>query len=268
MALSPQLVPILNQTALQQTDPKLYQVILGLITNLTATEKAVVVAGTTGGGGTVINNTTINNSLVGLDSVYSSEDGLDALGIPGPAGNPGTQGVNGSPGVAAFLIAEEPTDPIDAIPGIQGIQGPKGDTGASAGELDYVEFTSAVNPTATTEATANTIVTGSSIAYDGSTTVIIEFFCQNARPDTGAANRQLTYVLYDGSSSIGFIGLQNINASGGINVPVHLVRRITPSNASHTYSIRAFVNAGTALVQAGAGGAGTNAPGFIRITKA
>lgn len=134
-------------------------------------------------------------------------------------------------------------------------------------ELDYVEFTSNVSPTATTEATADTIVTGSSVAYDGSTVVLIEFFAHNARADTGAAGRTMTFWLYQDGSSIGSIGLVSTPAASASNSIVHAVRRLTPSNASHTYSIRASVSAGTGLVAAGVGGSGAATPGFIRISR-
>jgi len=135
-------------------------------------------------------------------------------------------------------------------------------------ELDYVEFTSAVNPTATTEATADTVVTGGSVAYDGSTIVLIEFFAVNARPAiVNGAN--ISLWLYDGSGSIGLFGFISASAAlGGQNVPVRLACRLTPSNASHTYSIRASVSTGTGLVNAGAGGAGNPMPGYIRIVTA
>jgi hypothetical protein len=134
-------------------------------------------------------------------------------------------------------------------------------------ELDYVEFTSNVSPTATTEATANTVVTGSSVAYDGSTVVIIEFFSPLVRADTGAAARQLLIWLYDGSSSIGQMGQFTTPSAQSDHKPCFVTRRLTPSNASHTYSIRASVTAGTGLLSAGAGGNGAVMPGYIRIIK-
>ncbi len=151
------------------------------------------------------------------------------------------------------------------------IIGPFGTSGSSdlAGkELDYVQITSPVSVTATSEATANTIVTGSSVAYDGSTVVMVEFWCNHAAPDTGAAPQDLRFWLYDGSSSIGFIGYMQSVASGNRQyAPVYGLRRLTPSNASHTYSIRGSVAAGTGTVQAGAGGSGNTAPAFIRIFR-
>jgi hypothetical protein len=133
-------------------------------------------------------------------------------------------------------------------------------------ELDYVEFTSSVSLTATTEATANTIVTGSAVAYDGSTAVIIEFFCQDIFNNT-ATEIDLIY-LYDGASSIGRMGdFRAALGSTDRRIPCFLTRRLTPSNATHTYSIRG-ASGGHASASAGAGGNGNIMPGYIRITRA
>lgn len=134
-------------------------------------------------------------------------------------------------------------------------------------EMAYVEFTSVVTVTAgTVEATAVSVVSGGSVAFDGSTIVLIHFYAPNYQNPNTTDN--LRFWLYDGSSSIGEIGRTTnpaaaAAAEGG---PVVLERRMTPSNASHTYSIRASAT-NTASVSAGAGGASTYMPGFIRITK-
>lgn len=128
-------------------------------------------------------------------------------------------------------------------------------------EFDYAQVTSGGNITATVEASANTIVTGGAVTYDGSTIVVIEFYALGI----GSAGGQTTYVLlFDGSTSLGYIG-QGMTA---LNPTMHVSRRLTPSNASHTYSIRAITTGGTGTFTAGAGGAGANMPAFIRISKA
>jgi hypothetical protein len=141
-------------------------------------------------------------------------------------------------------------------------------TGAIPGyEYTYVEFTADAAPTATTEATANTVVTAAAVSFDGSTTVLIEFFAPYASP-TNTAGAYVFFVLYDGSSSIGLMGaIRTPSATGDHVVPVRLTHRLTPSNASHTYSIRAYVSSGTGEVVGGSGGTGNYVPGFIRITK-
>lgn len=136
-------------------------------------------------------------------------------------------------------------------------------------EFDYVEVTTAsIAISATTEAGATTLVTGSAVTYDGSTDVWIEFSApQNLTPATNNSNLQ--FVLYDGAGSIGILGIV-INTSGtnALYLPVYFARRIRPSAAAHTYSIRAFGSQNTGIAYFGAGGSGNNMPGYIRITKA
>jgi hypothetical protein len=131
-------------------------------------------------------------------------------------------------------------------------------------ELDYAQITSSVGCTATSEATANSIVTGNAVTYDGSTVILIEFYMPLW---THSANNNCYLVLYDGSSSIGKVGQLFQTANSGIN-PIRVARRLTPSAASHTYSIRGYTDTGgTFTAFAGAGGSGNLMPAFIRITK-
>ena len=67
--------------------------------------------------------------------------------------------------------------------------------------------------------------------------------------------------------SIGLMGLVRTPTTGNFDVPITVSRRLTPSNAAHTYSIRAFVSAGTGVANAGAGGSGNAMPTFMRIVK-
>lgn len=135
-------------------------------------------------------------------------------------------------------------------------------------EYAYVEFTGNVSITNTTESTSNTVVTSTSVAFDGATTVFIEFFSplvEVSGTDIGSKP-----VLFDGSSSIGWLAQQKgADASGGGETAMLVKRRVTPSNASHTYSVRSYLTgSGTVTYFGGAGGAGAFVPGYIRITKA
>lgn len=136
-------------------------------------------------------------------------------------------------------------------------------------QLDYVEVTSPTNITATTEATANTIITGNSVAYDGSTVIhVIAFF-----PYWQIVNNSDTQLyLYDGSSSIGSMALLSAVTATGISgtqrQSIYATRRLTPSAASHTYSLRGRTSTGTASAGAGAGGNGNHMPAYIRIVTA
>lgn len=134
-------------------------------------------------------------------------------------------------------------------------------------EYDYVQITSNVSITATSEATANTCITGSAVTYDGSTTVYVEVFCPALAPDP-TATRSLTVWLYDGSSSIGAFANVYSQHNNSNTYPLHGFRKLTPSAASHTYSIRCSVSAGTGTFSANTGGTGVYIPAFLRITKA
>jgi hypothetical protein len=130
-------------------------------------------------------------------------------------------------------------------------------------EFDYVEKTSDTSITATAEASADTIVTGNAVTYDGSTRIRLEFWAAQGVTSTNVA---LQVYLFDGSSSIGLIARQQDDAAQ--RSPIYSVRYFTPAAATKTYSIRATTGSGTATIGAGAGGAATSMPAFIRISKA
>jgi len=137
----------------------------------------------------------------------------------------------------------------------------------SGAELDYAQFTSPVSITATTEGTANTLVTGASVAYDGSTVVMIQFYCPYITPaSTNGAS--VIVQVNEGSTVLGYICSVLVPTGAQMNIPGNGFMRLTPSAASHTYSIRAFRGTGNGTVGAGAGGAGAYRPGFMRIIKA
>jgi hypothetical protein len=132
-------------------------------------------------------------------------------------------------------------------------------------EFDYVSKTSDTSVTATTEATANTVITGNAVTYDGSTVIIIELFSADVEADP-TAGRFMQVWLYDGSTSLGTYILV-MSAAANDRKPLSFKWRLTPSNASHTYSVRASVNAGTGQFRAGAGGAAASSPLWMRIIK-
>jgi len=134
-------------------------------------------------------------------------------------------------------------------------------------EFSYVEDTDGLSVTATSEATANTLVTAAEVTFDGSTVVVIEFFVPYSTPASDAAARSLSYWLYDGASSIGRMAVQVTPAAATDYKSVYAQRRLTPSAAAHTYSIRCSVSAGTGTITSGVGGSGAQVPAFIRITK-
>lgn len=133
---------------------------------------------------------------------------------------------------------------------------------AQGTELTYNEFTSPVSITATTEGTANTVVTATAHTYDGATVALIEFFA----PAVLIGTNRIDFALYLDGASIGLLS-DSVNTSNPPWSHARLARRVTPASGSRTYSVRAFVNGGTGSVRAGAGGSGAVVPGFIRVTQ-
>lgn len=139
--------------------------------------------------------------------------------------------------------------------------------GAWARKLAHTDFTSNASITATSEATATTIVTASAVTFDGSTACMIYFFSPLVEATTQTWNMRI--VLYDGSSSIGYWSQAKFaGGSGEGENGVYLGRRLTPSAAAHTYSARAYMVSGTSgTVYGGTGGAANFMPGYIRIER-
>jgi hypothetical protein len=138
-------------------------------------------------------------------------------------------------------------------------------------EYDYAQITSGVTVTATSEATADTVVTANAVTYDGSTAVMLEFFTTFVQSPVNGAFPSLW--LYDGATSIGrwapFFISNSPSTLTNLYIPMYLKRRITPSAAAHTYSVRASQSgAASSTITAGSGGAGADQPTFIRQTKA
>lgn len=133
-------------------------------------------------------------------------------------------------------------------------------------ELYYEEKASATSIGATSEATATTVVAGSSLFYDGKP-VLIEFFA----PVYNKGTTSITVVLYDdpGTGTAASIG-KLVDAATGTNFPLGvLARRLSPTQGFHTYSVRAYVDAGLGgAVNGSSGGSGNRMPAFLRISRA
>jgi hypothetical protein len=118
------------------------------------------------------------------------------------------------------------------------------------------------------EATADLIVAAPAVVYDGVNPVLIEFFCPGVSPPTTLLATLSLWIFQDGTS----IGRAAVTtpAASALYAPVHMVRRLTPTAASHTYAIHGTSSTGTAgTVNAGPGGTGAQwIPSFIRIVGA
>jgi hypothetical protein len=138
-------------------------------------------------------------------------------------------------------------------------------TGPPGTELAYTEITSNVSVTATVEASATPIVTAGAFTFDGSTKALIIFYTPLVIT-AAVASATVTLWLFEDGSSIGALGTVKTAAGVDTRVPVTVARRMTPSAASHTYSVRATQSGGNGTVAAAAGGSGNTFPAYIRIT--
>src|SRR6266540_855290 len=102
-------------------------------------------------------------------------------------------------------------------------------------DIARVEFTANVNVTATTEGTANSIVSSGAITYEA-TPIDIQFY--SPRLDAGAGTAHLRLVLFDASTVLGWM----TSVPGATTTsPGFLVTRVTPTAGSHTYQVKAFL---------------------------
>lgn len=129
-------------------------------------------------------------------------------------------------------------------------------------EFDYAEITADPSGiTATTEATAEPVIAGNSVYYEGSR-VKVSFFVPKL---TSSGSLTATFVVLCDSTVVGqvFGGTVDTELQG-----TEFALFDTPAAGAHTYDVKAFVSTGTLTVNAGAGGSGNLVPGWLRVTKA
>lgn len=127
--------------------------------------------------------------------------------------------------------------------------------------VSYVEFTANVTVSGTSGA-QTTVVTATAFTPNGTDAYWIEFYSVEV---IASAADFVVLELWDGATDLGRIGTVG---SSGLATPVTVRRKVTPSNATHTYAIKAWRNVANGTVVAGNGGAVTDLPGYISITKA
>jgi len=134
-------------------------------------------------------------------------------------------------------------------------------------EIGYAQITSSVNVVSTTEATGTTIISPGAITFDGAA-VMVEFFAP-AVVTPSVAGAPVEVCLFESSTQITRLCVAYSSAAANANLPMVGRYRFTPSAASHTYTVTAFVTSttGTPAIQAGAGGTGALPPAFVRFTK-
>jgi hypothetical protein len=133
-------------------------------------------------------------------------------------------------------------------------------------ELDYVAKTSSTNITATSAATADTVITGTSQAYAAGD-YWVEVFAPQCRT-TATANASLTFALYDGATELGLMAEVRTPAAAATGASQRPRTKVTLTAATHQLIFKAFVSGGTGIIGAGAGGANTLVPAYILVTVA
>jgi hypothetical protein len=133
-------------------------------------------------------------------------------------------------------------------------------------ELQYTERTANLSITSTTETSADAVVQGASMAFDGNP-VLLEGFLPAVVPPA-VAGAILHIWLYQDGLSIGRLGAVGNPAGAQMIAPVFAARRMTPSAGSHNYTIGATVSGSTGTVGAGPGGLGQYLPAYLRISRA
>jgi len=128
---------------------------------------------------------------------------------------------------------------------------------------DYKSITANVTGiTATTEGTSVAIITGNSVTYSGARVFV--WFWAPGFSNTGGGNTT-TIVLYRDSTVLGQVPYVNSGTAEFIPISAFVID--TPTNAAHTYKVQAFVNAGTSIINAGAGGSGAQVPAFLTVVE-
>ena len=126
--------------------------------------------------------------------------------------------------------------------------------------IDRAQATANVNTTATSEGTATTILTSNTVLYDGGP-VEIEFYAPNSYHSAGV--NYIKYVLLMDTTVLG--QMHQVPGANGDHVTIRA--KHTPAVGEHFFVVKAFVDAGTGTVAAGAGGSGNLLPMFIEVTR-
>ena len=135
-------------------------------------------------------------------------------------------------------------------------------------ELGYSQITSPVSITSATEASPNTVISSLTVVCDGSP-IWVEFSAPYLDLGSGTGNWCIVNVWVDGVDNGRISQTYTAVALGGSIQPGACQgrARLTPSAGSHTISITAIRNTANCTIGAGAGGASTTRPAFLRVSK-
>lgn len=130
--------------------------------------------------------------------------------------------------------------------------------------LDYVPRVTDFSVTATTAATATTLITGNPVTYDGATQVMIE--CGSPEIAILTATAEVLLVLWEGATNLCALGTVGQAITTTLSCYGAVV--FTPTAGVHTYTIKAWkTTAGSNVtIRGNAVTSGQYAPAWYRIT--
>jgi hypothetical protein len=133
----------------------------------------------------------------------------------------------------------------------------------SGEQIDYAQITANISTIA--NGTFTVAITGNSVAYDGSK-VRIEVYLAGFYVGGGASPCRIS--LFKDGVEVTMIVPPTSSAAADLRVG-NFVYYDTPTAANHTYSVQITSDgANTTRIDAGAGGANTLSPSFLRTTRA
>ena len=134
-------------------------------------------------------------------------------------------------------------------------------------ELSYTQITAAKAITATAETSADAVIQGPALTFDGTTAILVEMFAPAVVPAAVAGANIMSFLYQDGLS-IGRMGTVSSVVAATFITPVFMARRLVPTAGSHAYTFAAIQFGGNGNIFAGAGGVGAYLPAYLRITRA
>lgn len=120
---------------------------------------------------------------------------------------------------------------------------------------------------ANTSLASSTAITGPVTAVCDGSPVIVEFFVPFVQPSGSAAGNYIGFSVYVDGVFSGFLGTVMTPSASGLQCPVRLVWRATPSAGVHTFEVRAARDSGGGTAIINGSNAGGWASSMTRVSK-
>lgn len=134
-------------------------------------------------------------------------------------------------------------------------------------EYDRVTITGNATVSGTGAGAQTTIITGSTVTYDGQTAIWVEFYSSQVATSTTSGDF-VAINLFDGTTSVCQLAFVQTVAAASLSIPVHARIKIVPTAGPHAFIVQAFRSSANGLIVAGTGTAGSAAPAYLLVTRA